>query len=160
MTCAHHTRRGRLGFTLIEMVVVIVLIGLVLTMVGPRFTGVIRNLTARSATSQVLADLALTRTQAVRDGRTASLRVLTDSTYRVTIDDNLGAQVRVVKNVTLPGTRRGVALGPVGSRIAFDSRGMRRTGAGTASTLLIQSAGKADTVNVTIVGRVSRGSQY
>jgi type II secretion system protein H len=160
MICAHHIRPGgRHGFTLIELLVVLALMGLVLTLAAPKFAGTIRNLTARSATSRVVADLALARSQAVREGRTASFRVVSDSQYRVTVDNALGAEARAVKTVTLEGSRRGVALGPPGTRIAFDSRGMRRTGAGMGTALLIsRQGGMADTVNVTIVGRVQRGS--
>ncbi|MBW3654625.1 MAG: GspH/FimT family pseudopilin [Gemmatimonadetes bacterium] len=161
MICAHHIRRGgRAGFTLIELMVVLLLMGLVLAMVGPKFTGTIRYFTARSATSQVVADLALARTQAVREGTTASFRLVSPSNYMVTVDAPNGNLSRVVKNVTLEGTARGVAASaPGGARIAFDSRGMRRTGAGLGSNVVItRGEGMSDTVTVTIVGRVIRGN--
>ena len=159
MICAHHIRRGgRAGYTLIELLVVLLLMGLVLAMAGPKFTAGIRYFTARSATSQVVADLALARTQAVREGSTASFRLVTPSRYMVTVDDANGAVARVVKNVTLEGTARGVAVtAPAGARIAFDSRGMRRTGAGLGDNLVItRQGGLTDVVTVTIVGRVIR----
>lgn len=159
MICAHHIRRGRAGFTLIELLVVLLLMALVLSMVGPRFTAGIRYFTARSATSQVVADLSLARTQAVREGRTTSLRILNATQYRVTVDNPDGTELRAVKNVTLEGAARGVALGPVGTRIAFDSRGMRRTGAGLGAQVVItRQDAESDIVNVTIVGRVKRGT--
>jgi prepilin-type N-terminal cleavage/methylation domain-containing protein len=159
MISAHHTRRGgRAGFTLIELLVVLLLMGLVLAMVGPKFTAGIRYLTARSATSQVVADLALARTQAVREGNTASFRLVSPSQYEVTVDAPNGAVARVVKRVTLEGTARGVAVtAPAGARIAFDSRGMRRTGAGLGNNLVVtRQGGLTDVVTVTIVGRVIR----
>lgn len=159
MICAHHIRRGgRAGYTLIELLVVLLLMGLVLAMAGPKFTATIRYFTARSATSQVVADLALARTQAVREGSTASFRLVSPSQYMVTVDAANGNVARVVKSVTLEGTARGVAVtAPAGARIAFDSRGMRRTGAGLGNNLVITREGRmTDTVTVTIVGRVIR----
>lgn len=154
MTCAHAVRRrGRGGFTLIELLAVLVLVGLVLALAGPKFTATIRYFTARSATSQVVADLALTRTTAVREGRSASLRVLTASTYAVVVDAEGTTPDRTVKSVTLEGAARGVSLGTVGTRITFDSRGMRRNA--TESLTVTRSEG-VDVVNVTIVGRVLR----
>jgi prepilin-type N-terminal cleavage/methylation domain-containing protein len=159
MICAHHIRRGgRAGFTLIELMVVLLLMGLVLAMAGPKFAAGIRYLTARSATSRVVADLALARTQAVREGSTASFRLVTPSEYTVTVDAPDGTALRVVKRVTLEGTARGVAVtAPAGARIAFDSRGMRRTGAGLGDNLVVtRTGGLTDVVTVTIVGRVIR----
>lgn len=154
MICAHAIRRrGRGGFTLIELLTVLVLVGLVLAMAGPKFAASIRYFTARSATSQVVADLALTRTTAVRQGRSASLRVLTASTYAVVVDAQGSTADRTVKSVTLEGAARGVSLGTVGTRITFDSRGMRRNA--TESLTVTRSEG-VDVVNVTIVGRVLR----
>jgi prepilin-type N-terminal cleavage/methylation domain-containing protein len=156
MICAYHTRRGRReGYTLIELLLVLVLVGLVLAIAAPKFTSTIRYFTARSATSQVVADLALARTTAVRAGRSASFRVLSASTYSIVVDASGATADRTVKSVTLDGTRRGVALGVVGTRITFDSRGMRRN---ATESLVVTRTGGADTVNVTIVGRVYRGS--
>lgn len=154
MKCAHAIRRGdRGGFSLIELLAVLVLVGLVLALAGPKFTATIRYFTARSATSQVVADLALTRTTAVREGRSASLRVLTASTYAVVVDAEGTTADRTVKSVTLEGAARGVSLGTVGTRITFDSRGMRRN---ATERLTVTRSEGIDVVNVTIVGRVLR----
>jgi type IV fimbrial biogenesis protein FimT len=156
MNCAHHIRRlERQGYTLIEMMTVLLLVGLVLALAAPKFTASIRYFTARSATSQVVADLALARTTAVREGRSASFRVLTASTYAVVVDAAGATADRTVKSVTLEGAARGVALGTVGSRVTFDSRGMRRN---ATERLVVTRTEGADTVNVTVVGRVYRGS--
>jgi prepilin-type N-terminal cleavage/methylation domain-containing protein len=156
MTCAHHIRRrGRAGFTLVELLLVLLLMGLVLTLAAPKFMATIRYFTARSATSQVVADLALARTTAVREGRSTSFRILTASTYRVVVDADGTVADRVVKSVVVEGAARGVALGTVGTRITFDSRGMRRN---ATQSITVTRAEGVDVVNVTIVGRVYRGT--
>jgi prepilin-type N-terminal cleavage/methylation domain-containing protein len=156
MTCAHPIRRrGRAGFTLVELLVVLLLMGLVLTLAAPKFMATIRYFTARSATSQVVADLALARTTAVREGRSTSLRILSASTYQVVVDANGAAADRTVKSVVVEGAARGVSLGTVGTRITFDSRGMRRN---ATESITVTRAEGVDVVNVTIVGRVYRGT--
>jgi type II secretion system protein H len=151
-TVRHRDRRG--GFTLVELLVVLILAAIISSMVVPRFFSYFRHLSARSAVSQVVADLTMARTQAVREGRTVSLRVTGASTYRVTLDN--GATIlRTLKTVDVKGGQRAVTLSPGTARVIFNSRGMLVTGSTTQ--LLVSRTGKADTVSVSAVGRVYRG---
>jgi prepilin-type N-terminal cleavage/methylation domain-containing protein len=153
MTCApcyRHSRRG--GFTLTELLIVIVIMGLILGIAGPRFVNWIRYFTARSATSQVVADLALARTQAVREGQTVSIQTVDGDTYRVLVET---VPARTIKTVDVAGAQGTVSLGvPAGTRIAFDSRGMLRPG--SATQLTVSYGGNTDVVSITGVGRVYR----
>ncbi|HEY0025001.1 MAG TPA: GspH/FimT family pseudopilin [Longimicrobium sp.] len=158
MTCAPPIRRtGRSGFSLIELLIVLVIATLIMLLAVPRMASFTRYLTSRSAASQVVADLALARTTAVREGRSASLRILTAAQYQVTIDaDNAGTVASVVKTVAIDGSQRGVALATVGTRVTFDSRGMRRN---NVQTIVVgRTDGGVDSINVTGVGRVYRGN--
>jgi Tfp pilus assembly protein FimT len=133
---------------------VIILAALISAMVVPRLYGFMRQLSARSAASQVVADLSLARTQAVREGRTVSLRVTGASTYKVTVDN--GATIlRTVKTVDVRGAQRAVTISPSTARVIFDSRGMLLPG--SSSQLLVSRTGRIDTVSVSAVGRVYRG---
>lgn len=158
MTCAPPLRRtGRSGFSLIELLIVLVIATLIMLLAVPRMASFTRYLTSRSAASQVVADLALARTTAVREGQSASFRILTATQYQVTVDaDNNGTVSRVVKAVTIDGSRRGVALGTPGTRITFDSRGMRRNAVQTV--VVTRTDGGVDNINVSMVGRVYRGN--
>jgi type II secretion system protein H len=152
-TVRHRDRRG--GFTLIELLIVLILAALISSMVVPRFFTYVRHLSARSAVSQVVTDLALARTQAVREGRTVSLRVSGASTYKVTLDN--GATIlKTIKTVDVKGGQRNVTISPTTARVIFDSRGMLVTGSSTQ--LLVVRTGKTDTVSVSAVGRVYRGA--
>jgi Tfp pilus assembly protein FimT len=123
-------------------------------MLLPRFFSAVRAMSARSAVSYVVADLALARTQAVREGQTVSLRVDGATVYRVTLDQG-NAVVRTLKTVNVDG-QRGVSLTPTGARFSFDSRGMLRGGSDTE--LRVNRAGEVDIISVSAVGRVYRGA--
>lgn len=153
MICASAPRR-RNGFTLTELAVVVVIAGLLLAMVGPRFVNYIRYLGARSGVSQVVADLSLARTLAVREGQRVSLTVLDSRRYRVAVE---AGNARTIKTTDIGGSQGTVSFAsPTGTRVAFDSRGMRLTG--SATQVIVTHGGMEDTVSITGVGRVYRGS--
>lgn len=156
MNRPHHNRhRDRLGYTLAELLVVIVIAGIVATIAVPKLSNVVRHLSARSAVSTVVSDLMLARTQAVREGRTVSLRVTGTAAYQVTVD--VGANpVRTLKTVNVAGTQQSVTLGPTGTTVSFDPRGMLRAGSG--SELRIMRGTQTDTISISAVGRVYRAN--
>jgi prepilin-type N-terminal cleavage/methylation domain-containing protein len=150
--------RGRRGFSLIELMIVLVILGLILGLGMPRFTSYFRNLTSRSMTAQVVADLSLARTQAAREGAGVSFRVQSASRYTVTLDAPNGDVVRTIKTVNVSGPQRqSVSLAPLDARVAFDSRGMLRPQ--SANQIWVQQGGQIDSVNVSLVGRVYRAKR-
>jgi prepilin-type N-terminal cleavage/methylation domain-containing protein len=153
---------GRRGFSMAEVLIVLVIAGLVLAMAGPKLTGYLRSLTARSTTVQVSSDLALARTQAVREGRTVSFRVVSASRYQVTVDDAAGNPVQTVKTVDVSGPQHSsVLLSPVGGRVAFDSRGMlRNDNNNTAAAVVVSRGTQVDSITISAVGRVYRARNY
>lgn len=152
-TFRHLHRRG--GYTLAELLIVIVIAGIVATMAAPRLSNFLRHLSARSATSTVVADLTLARTQAVREGRTVSLRVTSATAYQVTVDNGANP-IRTIKTVDVARTQKKVTLTPSPTVISFDPRGMLR--AGSASELRVARGTQTDTVSISAVGRVYRGT--
>jgi prepilin-type N-terminal cleavage/methylation domain-containing protein len=149
---SRHRSRG--GYTLTELLIVLLIAAILSAMLLPRFFSAVRAMSARSAVSYVVADLALARTQAVREGQTVSLRVDGSTTYRVTLDQG-NTIVRTLKTVRVDG-QRGVSLTPSGARVMFDSRGMLR--GGSATQVIVSRTGKVDTVSISAVGRVYRGA--
>jgi type IV fimbrial biogenesis protein FimT len=155
MNRPHHYRNRdrRGGYTLAELMAVIVIAGVIATIAVPRLSSYIRHLSARSAASTVVSDLMLARTQAVREGQTVSLRVTSAAEYQLTVDAN---PVRTLKTVNVAGTQKSVTLGPNGTTISFDPRGMLRAGSG--SELRITRGTQTDTISITGVGRVYRAN--
>lgn len=154
--------RSRAGVTLVELMIAVMIAAVIAAMAYPRLSSFVRSLTARSATSQIVADLTMARTQAVRAGRPASLTLESPTRYRVTYVNPVAGGDVLVKRVTIEGSQRGVVLkqadGVYPATITFDSRGMRRS---ALSTFLVQSSGttKTDTVSISWVGRVYRGGE-
>jgi general secretion pathway protein H len=68
-------RTGESGFTLFEMIVVLVVLGLVLAMVAGRSTAHSRTLDLKATAEEMAAGLRLTRSVAIREDRPASFRV-------------------------------------------------------------------------------------
>lgn len=146
--------RSRGGYTLAELLAVIVIAGIMATIAVPRLSGAIRHLSARSAVSRVVSDLTLARTQAVREGRTVSLRLTGASTYRLTLDQGVNV-VRTLKTVDIAGTQKNVTIGPTNSVVSFNPRGMVSTG---GTQLLVTRGTQTDTLSISAVGRVYRGN--
>ena len=159
MNMPHPCRRsrGQQGFTVAELLATLVIATLILTIAVPKLTGSLRALNQRTATSQVAGDLALARGRAVREGRRASVIVLSANTYNVTI--SRGGTDTIVKRVTLEGARGAVALTALQgtaypAAVTFNSRGLRTSANG--GFRIIQNT-RTDTLSVSFVGRVYRG---
>jgi prepilin-type N-terminal cleavage/methylation domain-containing protein len=155
MICTSIARpRARRGFTLPELMLVVVIIGIMAAMAGPRLFRWIQVAGQRGATNQVVADLQYARVQAVRQGQTVSLRIDSDKAYRVTVDDANGNVVRTLKTMDLSLSYRDAVLDPGTGRIAFDSRGMLRT---VLNGITVIRGNTRRTVNVSTVGRIYSG---
>ena len=68
-------RRGARGFTLIEMIVVLAILGLVLAMVATRGPLGLHTLTARAAANQLASGFRQARAQAVAENRSVEVNV-------------------------------------------------------------------------------------
>lgn len=140
------------GFSLVELLLALMVAGVVLTLVVPRMGGIINLVRSTSAADRLSGDLALARMQAVREGRTVLVRFAGGSAYHVTLDNGSTA-TDTLKSVDLSSDYRGVTLSPDTGRIAFDSRGLLRTG---SRTITVTREGQSKKLTVTAVGRIYR----
>ena len=165
--------RARRGFTLIEMLVVVVMIGLMLKIVVPKFR--VSNTTkARQAADQLVRELETARSRALATRSTVRVAFnVAARSYTGYLDDNrdgvlgqtaaetaalrvfrtrtLDTGIKIGRNSTpdLPGYLGAGATTLPGTRIDFDSRGLT-TPLGTKGVLYIVS-----TVDTTAVSAVS-----
>lgn len=143
--------RGRRGFTIAELMIVVLIIGIAAAMAAPRVEGMIRASSLTGALNQVAADLQLARVRAIRSGRPVALQVAEGGTAYTVVEEG----VPPVKTVRFTRDYPGVVLSPAPTTVGFDSRGMLRS---SSERVLVGTyrGGRADTLRVSGIGRIYR----
>lgn len=141
---------SRRGFSLIELVTAIVLIGIMAAFFLPRLTGELVRRNVRSARAAVTTMHAKARATAIYRGRAVSLvrsgnEMVILSTHPVT-----GA-VDTVDRRDFFGAY-GVTISSSRDVLAFDPRGLGTEG--SATTIVVSRSGYTDSVQVTPVGSI------
>lgn len=145
--------RRRRGFSLPELMAVVVIMGVIAAMAAPRMTRWLHTISQGSASNQIVADLGWSRAFAAREGRSVSLRVVSPTTYAIVVDNSDRELKRVDLSQLNTATRFDTG---VGERVAFDSRGLYSSGNSTTTEFVVLRGALADTVRVTLVGRPYR----
>jgi len=146
---AHHNRGG---FSLAEVLIVLVIIGIALAMALPKAEQTLQQSAIRGALNRVASDITLTRLRAVRTARRASLIVNGAGTGYTVVVDPTGTP-QTFKSVSFTSDYPGLVLSPVNDSVTFDSRGMLIGGSGT---IRATRRSRTDSVSVSGVGRVYR----
>jgi prepilin-type N-terminal cleavage/methylation domain-containing protein len=148
---APNRRRG--GFTLAEILIVLVIIGIALAMAVPRMQAALHQSSVQSALNNVASDVTLARLRAVRTATRTALVVNAAGTGYMVVVDPAGA-VDTFKTVSFATEYRGLTLSPVNDTVIFDSRGLLVQGTGT---IRATRQGRTDSLTISGVGRVYRG---
>lgn len=141
------------GFTLVEMIVVMVFAGVMLSLVAPRIGDSVRRSDVRAARNLVVSKHTTARATAVQRARATRLvlsggNLVIRSQHPVT-----GATVTVGTPLSLY-DHYGVTVSATRDSLVFDARGL-----GTESgvtTVIISKNGYADTVQFSSMGRVQK----
>lgn len=151
-------RRTRRGFSLVELLTSMVLVGIILALAIPSLEQTLRLMRARSTMNRVASALFQTRMAAVREGRTVEM-VLTASGDRCVQGYVIRPRTGVgyAPPVDLAEDLRGLCLrhgrSPRDSAIGFNSRGMLR---GDNSSFWFTDPIIADSIVISIAGRIRR----
>ena len=142
--------QDRKGFTLIEVLVVIVIVGVLLTVVVPRYGTMTSAMGVRSANQTIGALLAQGRATAIRTGRQVRL---IRSANLVTLTTTDGVNPVIISQQDL-GSQYGVTVSATKDTIAYDPRGLL---AGNSATLkfVVTDGITRDSVCVMALGKVS-----
>jgi prepilin-type N-terminal cleavage/methylation domain-containing protein len=133
------------GFSLLEMMIVLVIVGILTAMSFPKLVSMAETASVHSASAEILAELATARQMAIAHGTRVAVRIEPLSA-RLTIasrtDTILSRRVGAAHHVTLDVTRDSIAYSPTG------------LGYGAANTRIIVRRGHAaDTLFVSRLGR-------
>jgi len=138
------------GFTLIEMIIVVVVLGILTSLAAPGMTGWVRQSRIDAALNQLTTDVAYARMVAVRAAQPVTLEV-EESKYTIRRADSANP----VRSVAIGAEYPGLTLVMEPASVVFDSRGFMRSGSGTLVVDDTHSARSA-TIQITATGRVRR----
>ena len=148
-------RAMRSGFTLLELLIVIVMIGLMSAFAYPRLQGSTTGISVRSARQQTAEMLVIARAAAVQNGSEARF-IRAGNVVRVLVDSNGTYVTLSVRDLY---TEHGVtvAVGGAAPRdtVRFDPRGLAIGLTGAATIRFTNSTAK-DSICVSKLGKVAR----
>ena len=148
------------GFTLVELTLVIVLVGILVALAAPNLAGYVRRTRVDGALNELTGDIAYTRMLAVRSGRPATLTVEAGGTaYKIESthqETATTAAARVAKRVNLGTDYRGVSLTPATTVLTFNSRGLLTPPPGDPMIITAQEGNSSAVLTVLQSGRALR----
>jgi len=150
----HVSRRAAAGFTVVELLIVIVLMGLLTSIAYPRMSGVRASAGLRGARVQFLSSLATARAAAVRFGRPAQLK-RTGNSIQVRADTG-GTGVFV--SLTLPvalDSQFSVTLGATVDSVVFGPRGLATNLSSSGAQFALVRGTIQDSVCLTRLGEIA-----
>lgn len=148
--------RRRRGFSLIEVLIVIVLLGVMARMVLPALSDLRSRSGLRSARSLVLASLSAARAAAIQKGKPAILS-MSNGTLTVNALSGLRADSVQIQGPVNLNRVTGVVIAPLNgspTQLVYDSRGLVTPVRNTISRYELRMGSRADTVCVTGSGTI------
>lgn len=153
--CSRRRSRARRGFSIAELLVVLIVSGVVMRIAVPRFAAMRDRMALRSAKQQMAAYLVTARAAAIGRSTTTVFSV-SNSTISVRAKLPSGSQSSIGGTVPLA-SARGVTVSPGGGAtadtIAYDSRGIATT---AARTYVLTRNSKKDSICVSRLGLIAQ----
>jgi prepilin-type N-terminal cleavage/methylation domain-containing protein len=136
------------GFTILELLMGIMIIGVLATFLAPQFTGILQTYRLSGATRVVWGDLHRARIMAIKEGQ--SMRVdFTPTSYDIVRVDRGDTVFRRDFSTDYPG----VTIGIQNNTITFDSTG---TAGGGGKTVQVQSPAGTKIFTIVTTGRIGK----
>ena len=142
------------GFTMVELITVLVLVGVVLSMAGPSMSTWLERTRGRQALDRVVADVSFARLYAVQSGRRTAIRLLSDGAYTIDTLSTSGSWAPL-RTVQLRNDYSNVSIRSAVTALEFTSRGIL-TGQTGEAILSIALGEYGDSVFVSPAGRIYR----
>jgi len=152
---------GRRGFTMIETIMVLTLIGIVAAIGGPKISAALLRRTTASAADQFTLTHSLTRSTAIRYARVAQLHIdAAGSRFWVDVDTSAnGTGQRATIGYVRDVSATGLTMTSTRTLLCFDARGLPSTTGSCEpadASVVFSDGATADTVATTALGKVLR----
>jgi prepilin-type N-terminal cleavage/methylation domain-containing protein len=145
---------GRKGFSMIEMIVVVILIGIIATIGFPRLRDGLEKQNVRGAKALIATLAATARGAAIQRGCSATLNLTVDSIWVSACGVNPPAASVQVGTKKLVGDDFSVTLSSTAASVVYDPRGISTVFQPT--TVYVTGPQYSDSVVINEVGRVSK----
>lgn len=147
------------GFTLVELLISLVILGIIVAFAVPSLTSTVNTSHVRGATEALYSDLQWARSEAIKNNNFMTLSVYpAKNCYGFIAGNNTPCDCSVANACTKTVTNTQVTLATAGlpvngsvNTLVFDSTGLAVVGAGGSVTL---TAGKQGSVAVNAIGRI------
>jgi prepilin-type N-terminal cleavage/methylation domain-containing protein len=119
---------NRAGFTTIELIMVVIIVGIIATVAFPRIRGALASQNVRSARAASTTFVTTARAAAVQRGCRGTLHMRADGRMWVTVctvTPGVGKTLDTLGTVEPLGQRYSVTVAPSRDSVAFDARGMK-----------------------------------
>jgi len=145
---------GRKGFSTIEMIIVVILIGVIASIGFPRLRDGLEKQNVRSAKALIATMAATARGAAIQRGCSATLNMSVDSIWVTACGVNPPAASVQVGTKKLVGREFKVTLSPSAATVVYDPRGISTVF--HATTVRVIGPHYRDSVIINEVGKVSK----
>ena len=151
--------RGVRGFTVIELMFVVVISGLITAIGMPKLRNALRQRAVRAAGNELVLSHSLARSTALRFGRGAQLRIdVTEGRFWVDVDTS-GTGMRDTIGVVHSLAEQDIQISSNRAVLCFDARGLAAINATCSAgdaLIVLRSQNWTETVRITPLGKVLR----
>ena len=147
--------RSRQGYTLTEMLIVVVIVGLLTMFAIPKFSVVVQRNKLSAAREEITAAIATARAAAVQKGRSATFRIASGNRIAVTVvsADNSTTTTLVPARSLM--TLYNVSIsGATDSTITFDMRGFITPRLSSKGVIKLSQGARRDSICLTTAGQI------
>jgi prepilin-type N-terminal cleavage/methylation domain-containing protein len=148
------SNRGASGFSLIELLIVIVLLGALAAIGVPRVRGALLKQNVKSARVAAVAQVVKARSAAVQRGCRGVVHLRDTGAIWVTACRMTGAGVDTLGQVDNLRDRYGVTLSATRDSVQFDPRGLSL--GNQSANIVVANAVATETIAINAIGRVTQ----